>query len=149
MHGYYLRRCWIENALAHDDLEVAGTKLMVSETRNDSYFVAAVNDHIVPWRANYRATQLLKGKRRFVMTSGGHVAGIVNPPSPKSKLWTNTKLPADPDRWLAGADETADTWWNDWLTWVLPRSGELRTPPPLGNDDYPAGAEAPGSYVLG
>jgi polyhydroxyalkanoate synthase subunit PhaC len=149
MHSYYLRRCWVENALARDDLEVAGTRLAVSETTNDSYFVAALNDHIVPWRTNYRATQLFKGERRFVMTSGGHVAGIVNPPSPKSKLWTNAELPPAPDRWLADANEAADTWWNDWLKWAVPRSGDLGPPPPLGNERYPAGAEAPGSYVRG
>ena len=113
MHTYYLRKFWIENALAHDELEVTGTRLTASKSSTDSYFVAALNDHIVPWRTNYRTTQLFQGKRRFVLTSGGHVAGIVNPPSPKSKLWTNEELPAYPDQWLADAKETADTWWND------------------------------------
>jgi polyhydroxyalkanoate synthase len=149
MHAYYLRRCWIENALANDALEVAGTPLIVSKNNNDSYFVAAVNDHIVPWRANYRATQLFKGNRRFVLTSGGHVAGIVNPPSPKSLLWTNEDLPADPDQWRSGAHEVAGTWWDDWLDWVRPRSGNLGPPPPMGNKRYPAGENAPGTYVKG
>jgi polyhydroxyalkanoate synthase len=149
MHAYYLRRCWIENALANDELEVAGTPLIVSKNNNDSYFVAAVNDHIVPWRVNYRATQLFKGNRRFVLTSGGHVAGIINPPSSKSLLWTNEDLPADPDQWRAGAHEVAGTWWDDWLDWVRPRSGNLVPPPPMGNKRYPAGENAPGTYVKG
>ena len=149
MHAYYLRRCWIENALANDELDVAGTPLIVSKNNNDSYFVAAVNDHIVPWRVNYRATQLFKGNRRFVLTSGGHVAGIVNPPSSKSRLWTNEDLPADPDQWRAGAHEVAGTWWDDWLDWVRPRSGNLVPPPPMGNKRYPAGEDAPGTYVKG
>jgi polyhydroxyalkanoate synthase len=149
MHAYYLRRCWIENALANDELEAAGTPLIVSKNHNDSYFVAAVNDHIVPWRANYRATQLFKGNRRFVLTSGGHVAGIVNPPSSKSQLWTNEDLPADPDQWRAGAHEVAGTWWDDWLDWVRTRSGNLGPPPPMGNKRYPAGENAPGTYVKG
>ena len=149
MHAYYLRRCWIENALANDELEVAGTPLIVSKNNNDSYFVAAVNDHIVPWRVNYRATQLFKGNRRFVLTSGGHVAGIVNPPSSKSRLWTNEDLPADPDQWRADAQEAPGTWWDDWLDWVRPRSGTLVPPPPMGNKRYPAGEDAPGTYVKG
>ncbi len=149
MHAYYLRRCWIDNALANDELEVAGTPLIVSKNNNDSYFVAAVNDHIVPWRVNYRATQLFKGSRRFVLSSGGHVAGIVNPPSPKSRLWTNEDLPADPDQWRADAHEVAGTWWDDWLDWVRPRSGTLVPPPPMGNKRYPAREHAPGTYVKG
>ena len=149
MHAYYLRKFWIENALARDELKVAGTPLKVSSTTNDSYLVGAVNDHIVPWRSNYRTTQLFGGKCRFVLTSGGHVAGIVNPPGPRTRLWTNEELPDDPDQWLAGATEVAGTWWDDWLAWVLPRSGEQGTPPPMGNESYPAGAAAPGVYVLG
>lgn len=149
MHAYYLRKCWIENALARDELEVGGSRLLVSKTRDDSYIVAAVKDHIVPWRANYRTTQLFKGKCRFVLTSGGHIAGVVNPPRPQSKLWTNEDLPPDPDQWLAGAEEVADTWWNDWAAWIGQRSGEQQAPPPIGNKRYPAGVEAPGTYVRG
>jgi polyhydroxyalkanoate synthase subunit PhaC len=148
MHAYYIQRCIVDNAIAKDELEVEGTRLMFSKTSTDSYFVAALNDHIVPWRTNYRTTQLFHGKRRFVLTSGGHVAGVVNPPNPKSKHWTNEDLPADPDQWLAGAKETANTWWNDWANWIVPRSGALKAPPPLGNKKYPAGVEAPGTYVF-
>jgi polyhydroxyalkanoate synthase len=149
MQAYYLRKCWIENALAHDELEVTGTRLMVSKTKNDTYLVAGVTDHIVPWRSNYRTTQLFQGKRRFVLSSGGHIAGIINPPRPQSKFWANEELPADADQWLAGADEVGETWWNDWVKWVRPRSGKLTATPPLGNADYPAGVPAPGTYVLG
>jgi polyhydroxyalkanoate synthase len=149
MHAYYLRKCWVENALARGELEIGGSKVKFGETANDSYIVAAVNDHIVPWRANYQTTQLLKGERRFVLTSGGHIAGIINPPNPKAKLWTNDALPASPDDWLSSAAEVAGTWWDDWLAWVLPRSGGRRTPPAMGNERYPAGEESPGSYVRG
>ena len=67
---------------------------MISEISTDSYIVAAVEDHIVPWQVSYRTTQLFKGPIRFVLTSAGHIAGIVNPPSPKVRLWTNDELPA-------------------------------------------------------
>ncbi|MGA3220470.1 MAG: alpha/beta fold hydrolase, partial [Acidimicrobiales bacterium] len=149
MQAYYLRKCWIENALALDELDVAGTRLMVSKITNDAYLVAGVTDHIVPWRSNYRTTRLFQGKRRFVLSSGGHIAGIINPPRPQSKMWTNEELPADPDQWRAGAQEVAGTWWEDWVAWLRPRSGALRTTPPMGNAAYPAGEEAPGTYVRG
>jgi polyhydroxyalkanoate synthase len=149
MQAYYLRKCWIDNALARDELDVAGCRLKVSEITNDSYLVAGVTDHIVPWRSNYRSTQLFQGKCRFVLSSGGHSAGIINPPRPGAKLWTNEELPVDPDQWRAGAVEVAATWWDDWANWVRPRSGALRTPPPVGNAAYPAGEEAPGTYVRG
>ncbi len=148
MHAYYIQKCIIENAIANDELEVAGSPVMFSKTSVDSYFVAALNDHIVPWRTNYRTTQLCHGKRRFVLTSGGHVAGVVNPPNPKSKHWTNEELPPDPDQWLANAKETANTWWYDWANWIVARSGGLQAPPPMGNKKYPAGDEAPGTYVF-
>ncbi len=149
MHAYYLRRCWIDNALARDDMEALGVRLIVSKIPNDTYVVAAVDDHIVPWRASYRTTQLFKGNCRFVLSSSGHIAGIINPPSPKARLWLNDDLPPTPEEWLEHATQHQETWWKDWMDWILLRSGELRTPPPLGNEQYPAGVKAPGTYVYG
>ena len=96
---------YLENALARDEYEAMGERLMLSEIGTDSYIVAGVDDHIVPWHVSYRTTQLFKGPVRFVMTSGGHIAGIVSPPGPKVRLWTNDELPRDADEWRAGAAE--------------------------------------------
>src|SRR4029077_19961536 len=98
-HGEFLRRAYVDNALAHDEYEAMGERLMISEIGTTSYIVAGVEDHIVPWRVSSRTTQLFKGPVAFVMTSGGHIAGIVSPPGPKVKLWTNDELPRDPDEW--------------------------------------------------
>jgi polyhydroxyalkanoate synthase len=147
MHSYYLRRCWIDNALSRDELEADGVRLMTSEISNDTYVVAAVDDHIVPWRSSYRTTQLFKGSCRFVLSSSGHIAGIVNPPSPKTRLWVGEDLPPSPDEWRGHATQLPETWWNDWMSWAVARSGELRQPPPLGNEQYRAGVRAPGTYV--
>ncbi len=146
-HGEFLRKAYVENALAHDQYTALGERLMMSEIGTDCYIVAGVDDHIVPWEVSYRTTQLFKGPVRFVMTSGGHIAGIVSPPSPKVRLWTNDELPRDPSQWKTGAAEHRDTWWNDWSRWLAERGGELREPPPLGNDRYPAIDDAPGAYV--
>ncbi len=62
------------------------------------------------------------------MTSGGHIAGIVSPPGPKVRLWTNDELPRDPDEWRAGAVEHRDTWWTDWAAWLGERAGDARGP---------------------
>jgi polyhydroxyalkanoate synthase len=147
MHAFYLRKCYLENALARDMMELAGVPLRVSDIRSESYIVAAVEDHIVPWRASYKTTQIFKGDTRFVLSSSGHIAGIVNPPSPKSRLWTNEELPCRPDDWLTGATEHQDTWWNDWGRWIVERSGALAPSAPIGNERYPSLCEAPGMYV--
>ena len=147
MHSFFLRQCWIENSLAQDRMELAGERLVVSGIDVPSYIVAAVEDHIVPWRNSYRTTQLLKADCRFVLSSAGHIAGIVNPPTPKARLWTNDDLPANPDDWRSGAIEHRETWWNDWIKWLVPRSGDLGAPPPIGSKRYPVLGPAPGTYV--
>jgi polyhydroxyalkanoate synthase len=146
-HSYFARKMYIENALANDQMEALGERLIMSNIRNDTYIVAAVEDHIVPWRSSYRSTQLFKGPIRFVLTSAGHIAGIVNPPSPKARLWTNDDLPPDPDRWLAGAEQHSESWWVDWARWIDSRAGERREPPPMGSAAYPVIMDAPGTYV--
>jgi len=84
-----------------------------------------------------------------VLTSSGHIAGIVNPPGPKTRHWTNPRLDPDPDVWLAGAEEHRGTWWEDWATWVSTRAGERVAPRAPGSDRYPPIADAPGTYVFG
>ena len=84
MHSFYLRCLYVRNELARGEMELAGQHLSLSEVKNDTYVVGAVNDHIVPWHASYQATKLLGGDVRYVLSSGGHVAGIVNPPGPKA-----------------------------------------------------------------
>ncbi|MCL4422438.1 MAG: alpha/beta fold hydrolase [Actinobacteria bacterium] len=147
MHSFFLHSCWEQNLLATDRMELAGKRLAVSGIDVDTYIVAALEDHIVPWRSSYRTTQILKSDTRFVLSSSGHIAGIVNPPGPKVRLWTNPELPADPDQWLASATEHNDTWWNDWASWISERSGAKRKPPKVGSKLYPPLEAAPGSYV--
>ena len=149
MHSFYLRKCYLENALAHDAMELAGVQLKLSDVRAESYVVSAIEDHIVPWTAAYKTTQIFKGEARFVLSSSGHIAGIVNPPGPKSRLWTNDRLPPDPNQWLSGAKEHQDTWWNDWARWIVERSGELQAPPTMGDPAHSPVCAAPGSYVHG
>ncbi len=149
LHSFYLRSCYVDNLLATGQMELAGTSLRLEDVSEDVYILAAKEDHIVPWRSSYKTTGLHQGTVRFVLTSSGHIAGIVNPPGPKSRHWVNDQLPKDPDTWLAGAAERPGSWWEDWTGWVAERAGARGRPPPMGCETYPPLADAPGSYVFG
>ncbi len=151
MHSFYLRSCYLENRLAQGRMTLAGQQLDISKVDQDLYFLAAEQDHIAPWRSSYAGARLTSGKVRFVLSNSGHIAGIVNPPNPKSKHWVaaDGQLPETPDEWLSQATMHPTTWWVDWAEWIGQRAGEQRTPPPLGNDQHPVLGDAPGTYVLG
>ncbi|MFN2557768.1 MAG: PHA/PHB synthase family protein [Nitriliruptorales bacterium] len=148
MHSFYLRSCYIENELARGEMEIAGTQLDLSKIQADVFIVGAKNDHIAPWRSSYTSTQLLSNADvRFVLTSAGHIAGIVNPPGGKRKYWTQEESPPHPDLWREGSTEVNESWWQLWTDWIAERAGSKREPPPMGSRKYPALQEAPGSYV--
>jgi polyhydroxyalkanoate synthase len=148
MHSFYLRSLYLHNELARGQLTLAGRRLALSDIKNDTYVVAAINDHIVPWEASYQATRLLGGDVRYVLSSGGHIAGIVNPPGPKARYEAAEKYPPSPEKWRSSASETAGSWWEDWARWSAKRAGPRRaTPPPMGSDRYPPVGDAPGNYV--
>lgn len=147
LHAFYLRSCYIENQLARGVMELAGRPVRLDKVTSDTFVVAAQNDHIVPWRSAYRATQLLAGDVAFVLTSSGHIAGVVNPPSPKSRHWVGVEQPASADEWLRLAEQRSGSWWETWTHWAAKRAGPQRTAPPLGSTRHPAGAPAPGAYV--
>ncbi|MDP8930492.1 MAG: poly-beta-hydroxybutyrate polymerase, partial [Actinomycetota bacterium] len=148
MHSFYLRSCYIENQLARGEMEIAGTQLDLSKIQADVFIVGAENDHIAPWRASYTSTQLLSNSDvRFVLTSAGHIAGIVNPPGGKRKYWTQAESPPHADLWREGATEVNESWWKVWAEWMAERSGSKREPPPMGSHEHPPLQDAPGTYV--
>jgi polyhydroxyalkanoate synthase len=148
MYISYLRSFYQGNQLARGELEAAGKRLPTSNVKQDVYILAAVEDHIAPWRSSFKTTGLLGGHVKFVLSSAGHIAGIVNPPSKNAVHWTNDQLVADPDAWLASATKHQETWWEDWAHWIAQRAGEERLPPQLGNQAFRPLADAPGTYVL-
>jgi polyhydroxyalkanoate synthase len=149
MHTFYLHHLYLRNELAKGEMELAGQQLSLSDVKNDTYVVGAVNDHIVPWHASYRTIGLLGGTVRYVLSSGGHIAGIVNPPGPKAWYQAATNTPASPEDWHASATRHSGSWWEDWTNWSQKRAGDLVKPPPMGSERYPAIADAPGSYIYG
>jgi len=148
MHSEYLRACYLNNEFARGEFVVDGHELDPGKVDIDTYVLSAVDDHIVPWVAGYETTQLLGGQSRYVLSNSGHIAGIVNPPNPKSKHWTNDDLPADPQEWKEAAQLHEATWWEDWTTWIAGQGGPKVAPPrELGSTDHPPLEAAPGSYV--
>ena len=96
MHSEYLRSCYLNNEFARGEFEIDGQKLDPGKVDVDTYVLSAVDDHIVPWVSGYKTTQLLGGNNRFVLSTSGHIAGIVNPPGPKPKHWTNDSTSGRP-----------------------------------------------------
>jgi polyhydroxyalkanoate synthase len=126
---------------------LGGRKLRLSDVKQDAFVLAAVDDHIAPWRSQFKSTRLLGGKTKFVLSNSGHIAGIVNPPSKNTVHWVNDQLQEDPDLWLAGATRRSETWWEEWTRWIDRRAGERGAPPAMGSKQHPPLADAPGDYV--
>ncbi len=149
MHSEYLRACYLRNEFANGEFVVDGIKLDPGKIDIDTYVLAAVDDHIVPWVSGYKTTELFGGLSRFVLSTSGHIAGIVNPPSPKAKHWVNEgAMPADALEWKAAAELREGTWWDDWTTWIAKQGGPMvAAPRHSGSTAYPPIEPAPGSYV--
>lgn len=149
MHTEYLRCLYLQNRLAKGELELAGERLDLGKISKDSYFVSAERDHIALWKAVYAGARLMGGTVRFMLSNSGHIAGVVNPPNPKSKHWVSSAetLPEDPETWRQQASEVGKSWWLDWTPWIEARAGKERTPPPMGSTMYPPLVAAPGTYV--
>jgi poly(3-hydroxyalkanoate) synthetase len=150
LHRDFIRMS-LENALTvPGSLSALGTPIDLSAIEADSYVVAGSTDHICPWESCYRSTALLGGDTRFVLSTAGHIAALVNPPSnAKSNFRVNEALPESADEWRAGAVTHPGSWWEDHVRWLQDRSGALRdAPSELGSGQHPPLGIAPGTYVL-
>jgi polyhydroxyalkanoate synthase len=138
------------NALAHPgELTVLSAEVDLAQVDLDSYAVAGVADHICPWQSCYRGSQLLGGKTRFVLSTSGHIAALVNPAgNKKASYQVSDDVTADPDAWQRTAGTEQGSWWPDYSSWLAARSGgQVPAPPSLGNSRFRALEPAPGSYV--
>jgi len=133
-------------------LELLGTPIDLGAITADSYVVAGIADHISPWQNCYRTTQLLGGKPRFVLSTSGHIAAMVNPPgNEKASFQVFDGNPADAEEGLRAASNRRGTWWDDWVAWLGERSGDERPAPKAlgkGRGKHAPREEAPGTYVF-
>ena len=127
-----------------------GTPVDLSKIDTDAYVVAGITDHLCKWESCYRTTQLLGGDSRFILSTSGHIASMVNPPgNPKASYQTAPENPPDAADWLESATKVRGTWWEDYVGWLTERSGpERRRPRRLGSAAHAPICDAPGTYVL-
>jgi polyhydroxyalkanoate synthase len=153
MYCWYLRHTYLQNELKQPGkLTVCGEPLDLGLIKAPVYIYGSREDHIVPWKAAYRSTQIFKGKKRFVMGASGHIAGVINPAAKNKRshwIGKTASLPAEADEWLASATEHPGSWWTDWSTWLASHAGTGQVPAPKapGNRKYKAIEPAPGRYV--
>ncbi len=136
------------------EVEMADHKIDLSKVEADMFILGGVTDHITPWKATYRSTQLFGGKDvTYVLSQSGHMQAILNPPgNPKAKYFVQKKkgkLPETADEWLQGTEEVKGSWWPFWMEWMQKRSGDKKTAPKkLGSAKHKPLDPAPGLYVV-
>ena len=126
-----------------------GTDIDLGKIDTDTYVVAGIADHLCKWESCYQTTQLFGGETKFVLSTSGHIAAMVNPPgNPKASFQTADSNPADTQEWLAKANKVKGSWWDDYVEWLAERTGAERDQPTrLGSADYEPVCDAPGTYV--
>jgi polyhydroxyalkanoate synthase len=153
MHSWYLRELYLHNQLVKPDaLTVAGEPLDLRRITQPLYSVAAEDDHIAPWQQAFRINRHLAGDKRFVLSSSGHILGIVNPVVvPPKRSYRAADVMHRSDRaegWQAGAEVQQGSWWEDWMQWLKPRAGKRVKARAVATADFPELAPAPGTYVM-
>ena len=155
MHSEYLRRLFLNNDLAEGRFEVEGRPIALTDIRAPIFAVGTERDHVAPWRSVYKIHLLTDTEVTFLLTSGGHNAGIVSPPGDSGRSYrvvtrVHDDKYVDPDAWQSTASRHEGSWWPAWQGWLAARSGERIAPPGVGASlkGYPVLEDAPGTYVL-
>jgi polyhydroxyalkanoate synthase subunit PhaC len=155
MHSEYLRKLFVNNDLAEGRFRLDDTTIAITDIRAPIFAVGTLNDHVSPWKSVYKIHRLTDTDVTFVLTSGGHNAGIVSEPGrPRRRyqIYTRQDLDyyIDPETWAQTTPKKEGSWWIEWAGWLGERSGEPVEPPHMGaaGKGYPPLGAAPGAYVL-
>lgn len=153
MHSQYLRHMYLDNALANGRYCFEGEPVNLRDIGVPLYAIGTEKDHVSPWKSVFKIHQLVDVDVRFVLTSGGHNAGIVSEPGHSGRRYRVADTAADglrptAEQWQQGAGETANgSWWEDWHQWLSRHaSGPLRPARQAPVD--PELGPAPGRYVM-
>jgi poly[(R)-3-hydroxyalkanoate] polymerase subunit PhaC len=154
MHSEYLRKLFLDNDLAEGRYLVEGKPIALSDIHPPMFVVGTVRDHVAPWKSVYKIHYQVDADVTFLLTSGGHNAGVVAPPGADGYFYQVNDRPQDapyvgPDEWLKATPRTEGSWWPEWTRWLATRSGDPCEPPRMGvgpsdGDSLP---DAPGDYV--
>jgi polyhydroxyalkanoate synthase len=152
MHSEYLRKLFLDNDLAEGRYRVEGRSVSLSDIHAPMFVVGTLADHVAPWRSVYKIHYQADADVTFLLTSGGHNAGVVAPPD---EPWHNYQVmtkAADapyvgPDEWLKLAPHVEGSWWPEWAKWLAARSGAPCDPPSIGVGGVDGLPDAPGDYV--
>lgn len=150
MYTFYLNKMYLENKLIEPNgLTVCGEPIDLTKIKVPSFFLSTMEDHIAPWKATFKATEMFSGTVDFVLGASGHVAGVINPASRNRRhYWINGEQGKGPDHWLETAERQEGSWWPHWAEWTRRRAGKkIPAPKELGDKDHPVIEAAPGSYV--
>jgi polyhydroxyalkanoate synthase len=153
MHSEYLRRLFLKNDLAEGRYLVGDLPVAISDIRAPVFIVGTERDHVAPWHSVYKFNLLSDTDVTFVLTSGGHNAGIVSEPGHPHRHFRQHSKAADasytaPDRWFAETPAVDGSWWPVLAEWLADRSGDPVTPPQTGAKGHPPLCDAPGTYVM-
>ncbi len=154
MHSEYLHRLYLHNELANHRFPVAGKTVTLNDVRAPAFVVGTETDHVAPWKSVYKADRLLGSDSiTFLLTSGGHNAGIVSGPvHPKRHHRVRERKAGEPQltpgEWMATTEKQPGSWWPVWERWLAAHGGPMVKPPKMGSAAYPVVCPAPGTYVL-
>ncbi|MCP3866674.1 MAG: alpha/beta fold hydrolase [Gammaproteobacteria bacterium] len=156
MHSEYLRKLFLDNELATGSYEVRGRPLAISDVQAPIFAVGTEKDHVAPWKSVYKINLLANSQQvTFLLTSGGHNAGIVSEPGHPRRHYRvdspwSEKNYMDPGTWQEKMPRCEGSWWPAWEKWLTEQSGQRVTPPSMGAPEsgFPELCDAPGTYVL-
>jgi polyhydroxyalkanoate synthase subunit PhaC len=157
MHAEYLRQLYLNNALARGEFRADGRLVDLAAIRVPMFVVGTETDHVAPWQSVYKARRLTRSADyTFLLTSGGHNAGIVSGPEHprrryRVRTWLNPSETLTPQAWFETTQPQAGSWWPVWRRWLSQHSAETWVAPPAlgsGAAGYPPIADAPGEYVF-
>ena len=156
MHHQYLQQLYLENQLALNKFTVDGRPISVADIRAPLFVLGTETDHVAPWKSVFKLHDLTRQELTFLLTSGGHNAGVISGPEhPRRHYRAHTRNPGDkymdPDTWLESRDAKAGSWWPYWNQWLEERMSKQTAPPSMGaaRKGYKILREAPGEYVMG
>jgi polyhydroxyalkanoate synthase len=155
MHSEYLRKLFLDNDIAEGRFEADGRPISLADLRAPIFAVGTERDHVAPWHSTYKIFLQVESDVTYLLTAGGHNAGIVSEPGHHGRTFrvATKKLTdhyVDPDSYYANTPVKEGSWWPEWVGWLKDRSGPPTAAPAMGapQSGYPPLADAPGLYVL-